>query len=163
MRGALLEAAAILLAAVAAGLLTNAIRADGIALGKGRGRAPASAFEQLILRSRGAIREIGLEEAVEAHERGVLFLDARSPAEFAAGHVPGARNLYFALAAYASELVPELDPAREIVVYCQSSSCNESRELARALYESGFKAIFHLHDGYLAWESAGLPVAVGGE
>jgi hydroxyacylglutathione hydrolase len=57
-----------------------------------------------------------LLELVERREAPVI-LDVRTPAEFAAGHVPGARNLPFT--DILAGAVPDgVEPAEPVVIYC---------------------------------------------
>jgi len=48
-----------------------------------------------------------------------IVIDVRTPEEFAAGHLPGARNINFDRIADQIGLVTE-DRQRQIIVYCQS-------------------------------------------
>ena len=87
----------------------------------------------------------------------VTVLDVRPPAEYAAGHIPGARS------------VPPDEVQRhlgglptdvEIVAYCRGPYCVYADEAVRELSRHGFRAR-RLEDGFPEWRRAGLPVAVG--
>jgi len=86
-----------------------------------------------------------------------LLLDVRQPEEYEAGHIPGAT------------LIPlgevetrhgELDRNRNIIAYCRSG--RRSMAAAIALCGLGFKGLYHLDGGILAWPYetiAGIPEA----
>lgn len=85
-----------------------------------------------------------------------LWLDAREPAAYAAGHVPGA----LALSETEWEtgfgaLMEAWDGARPLVVYCGGESCHASESVARRLKrELGFDNIVMLRGGWDAWRAA---------
>jgi rhodanese-related sulfurtransferase len=81
-----------------------------------------------------------------------IVLDVRTPDEFASGHVPGALNIHVdALAARTGEL----DPQREVVVYCERGP--RAERAADVLTAAGFTDV-KLLDGHMsAWRDAGLP------
>ena len=90
-------------------------------------------------------------------ERGdaPLLLDVRTPAEFAAGHVPGAVNIPIdALAGRLDELGPARD--REVVVYCERGP--RAAKAATALAAAGFSAVRPLEGHMAAWRDAGRPI-----
>jgi rhodanese-related sulfurtransferase/DNA-binding MarR family transcriptional regulator len=87
----------------------------------------------------------------------VIVIDVRPLAEYAAGHIPGARS------------VPPDDVQRhlgglptdtEIVAYCRGPYCVYADEAVRELSRHGHRAR-RLEDGFPEWRRAGLPVAVG--
>lgn len=79
-----------------------------------------------------------------------LLLDVRTPAEFADGHVPGARNVPLAdLKSRLGELADHKDG--EVYVICHSG--NRSQSAARQLLAAGYKPVDVL-GGTNAWKSA---------
>jgi rhodanese-related sulfurtransferase len=83
----------------------------------------------------------------------VLWIDARSETEYAAGHIPGA--LLLNLDQW-NELLPSLlqvwERDKMVVVYCSSISCQASREVAEKLRdEVGLQSVFVLRGGWEAW------------
>lgn len=81
-----------------------------------------------------------------------VVLDVRTPDEFASGHVPGALNIPIdQLAARTGEL----DPQREVVVYCERGP--RARKAADALVAAGFSVVKLLSGHMSAWRVAGLP------
>ena len=87
----------------------------------------------------------------------VLVIDVRPAAEYAAGHIPGARSVP------PDEVLRhlgELPADTEIVAYCRGPYCVYADEAVRALSRHGYRAR-RLEDGFPEWRRAGLPVAVG--
>jgi rhodanese-related sulfurtransferase len=94
--------------------------------------------------------------------RAALFLDARDPAEYEKGHIPGAIRLTNPEAQNEPERVKSLPVAgRPTIVYCEGGACEASLELARFLLDSGFKKVLVYMGGYPEWEAAGHPVERG--
>lgn len=118
---------------------------------------------------RDALRK-GLE-TVDAHgavtmfgKPGVVFLDVRTPDEYARQHVAGALNLpqeamYGDLDAAAKAL--GLDPDARIMVYCGNILCDKSHELAEALRTDGYAYVTIVTDGFDGWLAVGGPTEGG--
>ena len=85
----------------------------------------------------------------------VVVLDVRTPEEFAAGHIAGAKNVDFKAAGFA-ERVAALDKSQPYLVHCASGG--RSGKTLALIKDKGFVAIYHLNDGFKAWEKAGKPV-----
>jgi rhodanese-related sulfurtransferase len=118
-------------------------------------RALADAY----LGSRDGIEVIGRDELAARLSRGeVLVIDVRPAAEYAAGHITGARSVPV------TELRRQLRalPAdADVVAYCRGPYCVYADEAVRELTRQGFRAR-RLADGYPEWKRAGLPIAAGG-
>ncbi|HET8722879.1 MAG TPA: rhodanese-like domain-containing protein [Anaeromyxobacteraceae bacterium] len=85
---------------------------------------------------------------------GPVLLDVRTPAEFARGHVRGARNV--PVTALRSALPGlEIPPGTRVVAICLSA--HRSPPAVRLLRAAGHDAR-QLAGGMLAWHAAGLPV-----
>ena len=80
-----------------------------------------------------------------------LVLDVRSAEEFANGHVPGAVNISHE---QVSARIGELDPAREVVVYCEKGG--RAAKAAEVLSGAGF-TVKHLTGDMSGWREQGLP------
>ena len=82
----------------------------------------------------------------------VLWVDARAQADFEKAHIPGAvllnENTW-------DELLLDVlraAPGRALVVYCSSSRCQSSHEVARRLRdEVGLPHVYVLRGGWEAW------------
>ncbi len=97
-----------------------------------------------------------LAARLQSAQAGLLVLDVRSPAEYAAGHVPGAVNIPHD---QLGERLAELDAARdgEVVVYCRSG--RRAGIALGLLSAAGFGRLGHLEGDFLGWQAEGLPVA----
>lgn len=107
------------------------------------------------LHSKDGMEPVPRRELLARARQGlVTVLDVRPPAEYAAGHVPGAVNIPL------SELerhLADLDPAQEVVAYCRGPHCILAFDAVARLRARGFKAR-RLQDGFPEWRRAGLPV-----
>ena len=87
----------------------------------------------------------------------MLWIDAREPAAYAAGHIPGAlalseTNWEEGLVRF----VEQWEPGALVVVYCDGAECEASRRVARRLQtEFGVEKVAVLHEGWPAWIKAG--------
>jgi rhodanese-related sulfurtransferase len=89
------------------------------------------------------------------NRQDALVIDVREPAEFAAGHLLGAKNLPLArLAAPGAEVAKRKD--RPVIVYCDGT--DRASKAAAALKKQGFARVLNLAGGIKAWQDAGLPV-----
>ncbi len=106
------------------------------------------------------VDEISLGQALEMEKsRGVIWVDARSAAAFAKGHVPGAHllneqgwpDLVF-------ELVKVMDAdgaRRPLVIYCDAQKCAASKAVRNRLRHEipiGDREVHVLHGGWPAWQ-----------
>jgi phage shock protein E len=83
-------------------------------------------------------------------------VDVRDPAEFAAGHVRGARNIPLG---ELDNRLGEIPSDRLVVTYCNMYHRGSSRgERAAALLAARGRTARALDGGYPGWRSAGLPV-----
>jgi glyoxylase-like metal-dependent hydrolase (beta-lactamase superfamily II)/rhodanese-related sulfurtransferase len=92
---------------------------------------------------------------VAARRDEVTLVDVREPQEFTGelGHVPGAQLVPLATVADRSE---SWDRDREIVLVCRSGG--RSARAATELAKRGFRHLYNLRGGMLAWNQAQLPV-----
>ena len=86
-----------------------------------------------------------------------LLLDVRRAEEFAAGHVPGARNLPHEQLVADPALIGAPKDA-EIVVYCQSG--RRANLALEALRKAGYTRLAHLDGDYAGWQAQGRAVEV---
>jgi ArsR family transcriptional regulator len=84
----------------------------------------------------------------------VTLLDIRPEDEFAAGHIPGARNTTLA---DLDRLLPTLDPEAEIVVYCRGPYCICAHQAVARLRQRGFNAR-RMEGGLPEWREEGRQV-----
>ena len=104
----------------------------------------------------GGSGEIGTLEATRLMNQGpALVLDIRDNGEFAAGHLPKARNIPL------RELAKRLDEIgkfkdKPVIVTCKSGT--RASAACRFLKRSGFANVYRLKGGIAAWQQASLPV-----
>jgi rhodanese-related sulfurtransferase len=159
------EATVILLFAGCLAFGFNALRENSLPLAgntRTAERSPATVNEP---DGTNAIGDISIEEAVRLFEkRAALFVDARSEADYRAGHIKGAVN------------IPELDFENHIgsflektaaetvlITYCEGDTCTLSKSLAEKLSLAGFENVFHLKNGWGLWKERELPIDSGQE
>jgi len=95
---------------------------------------------------------------VDAWGDTVLWVDARDAAAFDRRHVPGAIRLdENTFSQSLGQLVTVWTPDMRLVIYCDSSTCARSRELAVRLRDAGFTDVHYLHGGWEAWSQANTP------
>lgn len=103
------------------------------------------------------VKNVRPQEAAKLLEekKGLQTVDVRTSQEFTDGHIAGAKNLNFLDEGF-KEAVAKLDASKPVLVYCQSGG-RSSRSLM-VFRELGFKEIYHLDEGFMSWEDAGLEV-----
>lgn len=81
---------------------------------------------------------------------GAAVLDVREPDEYAAGHLPEARNIPLG---ELGRRMTEIPGDRPVVVYCGAG--HRSTTAVSLLERGGFRAVVDLDGGFNAWRSAG--------
>jgi len=106
------------------------------------------------------IHEISFENAVRIYKsKQAVFLDARYPAEYKAGHILGSINLPADLFdEYYLAISEKFSPEDPVVIYCSGPDCEFSAILADILRDMGCKKLMLFEGGYSAWKEAGYPV-----
>jgi len=97
------------------------------------------------------------ELAARLRRREVVVLDVRPAAEYAAGHIAGARSVPIAELHRQLRALPK---GGDVVAYCRGPYCVYADDAVRELNRRGFRAR-RLIDGFPEWKRAGLPVAAG--
>lgn len=101
----------------------------------------------------GAVTDVDVAESTSIlTEPGITVLDVRTPAEFAAGHLPGAVNIDIEGGAF-SEQIADLPKDGEYFVYCRSG--NRSGVATDEMADAGFTKLYDLQGGVGAWQAAG--------
>lgn len=100
---------------------------------------------------------IALGDALALAQAGeVLWVDARRPEAFAAGHVPGAVPLREdAWEDLLPGFIEAWQPGRRVVVYCDGGGCAAARSVAERLRrEFALEEVAYLEGGWEAWRQA---------
>lgn len=95
----------------------------------------------------GFIKNIDQSEANSLIRQDVKVIDVRTPGEYSTGHIPGSANIPL------NELpgqIGKLDKEEPVLVVCLSG--NRSNQAAEYLKGRGFKKIYNLTGGMLAWK-----------
>ncbi len=109
-----------------------------------------------ISRLMGTSGEIGTLEATRLMNQGTtLILDVRDGNEYAAGHLPRARNIPLAELEKRAEEIGKFKE-KPVILTCQSGA--RSGRAAKLLKAAGFTAVYELKGGLAAWQQASLPV-----
>jgi rhodanese-related sulfurtransferase len=140
--------------AVFIGLLVNESRSQGLALvadWSAEARLTTDAGDSII---------VSIEEAERlCLEKDAVFLDARSPEEYARGHISCAINVpWQGFEAYMDRVWGVIPEDAWIVTYCDGETCSLSEDLAKELIAMGYKQVKVLLNGWTRWTEAGLPV-----
>ncbi len=93
-----------------------------------------------------------------------FFLDARAPADYAAGHIANA----FSLPAedfdeYYPQVAAMLTSDSTIVCYCDGMECDLSHHLTDVLKQRGYTNVRILRNAWTEWSKAGYPTTRGNQ
>lgn len=94
-----------------------------------------------------------VKNAIDSHEDYVL-LDVRTPEEFTKGHINGSINVPLDKLRNAVERTVA-DKNKKIYVYCFSGS--RSAQAVAAMVQLGYKNVFDMKSGMLAWRANKYP------
>jgi rhodanese-related sulfurtransferase len=94
-------------------------------------------------------------EKLLKEKKEIVVLDVRTPQEFAAGHIAGAKNLDFQSADFAQK-VGALDPSKSYLVHCAAGG--RSSKAVTIMMKDKFADVYHMNDGFRAWQDAGKPI-----
>jgi rhodanese-related sulfurtransferase len=153
----LLRAVVIVAGGALAGVLVNAARPAGLALGRYEPPAQCDGEGE-------SSTEIAPDDAIRlcGHPE-VVIADARNAEEFEKGHVAGAIHLPCdAGGRMADDAAAHFGPARMIIVYGQTTddALPVAAGLRRRIHRPGVRVVV-LRGGFAAWDRAGLACASG--
>lgn len=114
--------------------------------------------------SGSSFRQIGATEAYKLitnhkSDSDFVVLDVRTPEEYAQGHLPEKTpmNLDFYAPDF-RERLSRLDRGKTYLVYCRTG--HRSGETVQMMRELGFRRVYDLEGGIVAWQSVGLPLKI---
>lgn len=84
-----------------------------------------------------------------------LVLDVRTPAEFAQGHLKHAVLKNFYDPDFKAQL-EQMNRHQPTILYCRSG--NRSAKTLAMMRELGFRNVYEIQGGILAWQAAGYPL-----
>jgi len=146
---------------IAAAFTVNYFSPAGIALvgqwDTARGVVTANAKNDIIIEG---IEIDSVDLARKLYDSGdYIFVDARSPEDFAEGHIKGAVSLPVGrFEEHIEAFLERYPPQVSIVTYCSGRTCSDSHHLAGFLLEYGYDKINVFIDGFPGWKSAGHPI-----
>lgn len=113
--------------------------------------------QDLVAAAKQQIQEIDTATA-QSQLGSSLVLDVREPAEFAAGHLPGAVNIPRGVLEFKIDSHPDFQGQQQapIVVYCQTGG--RSALATQALNQLGYEKAVSMAGGFKAWAEGGLPL-----
>ena len=109
-----------------------------------------------IARFSGGASELGTLDATRLMNKGPhLVLDVSEGPEFAAGHLPKARNIPVR---ELSGRLDEIGKFKDKPILVTAKGPARAAAAARLLKRSGFNSVYQLKGGNPAWQQASLPV-----
>jgi len=99
-----------------------------------------------------------VHEALQSGDPGFVLIEARGPAAYARGHVPGAINLWHRT--ITAERLASFPPDTLFVAYCAGPHCNGAERAALALARLG-RPVKVMPGGIAGWLAEGFPLATG--
>ena len=97
------------------------------------------------------------KELVAKHEN-VVIMDVRTPVEYEMSHITGSVNVNVQDESF-EDMVVALDPSKTYIVHCTKNPADgRSSRALETLKSLGFKHLYSLEGGYVAWKDAELPL-----
>ena len=102
------------------------------------------------------------QQTIERHrgDPDVVLIDIRTPREFSAGHIQGARLIDYYGKNYIDHL-KALDRQKTYLIYCRSGN-RTGRSLA-LFKRLGFTRIYHLESGLIGWVRQKYPLVAASD
>ncbi len=121
--------------------------------------------QDLVISAKATIAEIDGDRLLQLQAAGIPVVDVREPAEYAAGHIPGAVNIPRGVLEFEIDGHPAVngikDPAlghRELPIVLSCRSGARSALAAEALKRLGFVEPLSLAGGFNGWAEQRRPV-----
>jgi rhodanese-related sulfurtransferase len=87
--------------------------------------------------------------------KGEQLIDVRTPQEFRENRIANAQNMDYRNANFRHQ-IEQLDKNKPVLIYCQRGV--RSRSALEIFKEAGFKTVYDLEGGIVAWLQAGKPI-----
>jgi rhodanese-related sulfurtransferase len=102
--------------------------------------------------------EVNAANEFVTREENAVILDVRTPAEYEMSHISGSVNVDVQDKTF-DETVSALDPNKTYIVHCTANPADgRSNRALETLQDLGFKHLYSLEGGYVAWKDAELPL-----
>jgi rhodanese-related sulfurtransferase len=184
VRGIILEALLVALAAALLAFIANALSPKGLKLTRNYSPTPqhlapitnsastlAAAPTNLAAQLQAEGLQFGDFELVSnlfhspGYQQGtVLFVDARNEQHYAEGHIPGAYLLdFYHPESYLGTVLPLCLAAQQVIVYCNGGECEDSRFTAMLLRDAQVpkEKLFVYAGGITEWANRSMPIELG--
>lgn len=104
-----------------------------------------------------AVKIVTIDEAQKLLQTDpkIVVIDVRTADEFQAGHIAGAKNLNIMDADFAKQIAA-LDKDTAYLVHCAAGG--RSARACAVPEVLKLKTVYHMNEGFKAWEKAGKPV-----
>jgi rhodanese-related sulfurtransferase len=107
--------------------------------------------------------EVNAASDFMAQDQNAVILDVRTPVEYEMSHIVGSVNINVQDESFADR-VGALDLNKTYIVHCTKNPVDGRSERALETLQSlGFKQLYSLEGGYVAWKDAELPLAETGD
>ncbi len=104
-----------------------------------------------------AIEVNAAKEFVAEHDN-VVILDVRTPIEYDMSHIPGSANVDVQDESF-EEMLSQLDRDKTYIVQCTKNPVGgRSSRALESMQKLGFRNLYSLEGGYVAWKDADLPL-----
>ena len=108
----------------------------------------------------GSVRSIEVDAAssLASQQADAIIVDVRTPIEYEMSHITGAVNVDVQNESFADNAIA-LDPGKTYIVHCTKNPVGgRSSRALQTLQDLGFKNLYSLEGGYVAWQEAELPL-----
>lgn len=109
-------------------------------------------FKNLFSKKELKYKDLNANEFKAAIKSNTLLIDVRTPEEYKAGKISGAKNINIASFDF-MKTIQNLDKNNDVLVYCRSGA--RSARAAAMLGNLGFKSVANLAGGVIAWQNHG--------
>ena len=116
-------------------------------------------FKGIILGKLFGIKSMDVQELnkrIQQTPNSILLIDVRTPQEFKSGHIKGAKSMPLGQISQQLNSIPDDQRHLPVAVICASGS--RSMMGATRIKKAGFKTIFNVSGGMMAWERSRFPI-----
>ena len=117
-----------------------------------------TAFVMVGLLSFAQGKDLSIDEfyAATKNNKRIQLIDVRTPGEFNSGHLINAENIDFKDRKFIEE-AETLNKNKPTYIYCRSG--HRSSQAMKAMIDAGFRKVYNLEGGIMAWQDAKLPTS----
>jgi phage shock protein E len=99
--------------------------------------------------------EVHVAKDFSANHEDAIIMDVRTPIEYEISHITDAININVQDKSFDTMIVT-LDPKKTYIVHCTKNTSNgRSNRALQTLQNLGFKHLYSLEGGYIAWKTPG--------